>query len=37
MVTVKVIALIVGSGFIFAAYSSELSADVALAIVACLS
>jgi hypothetical protein len=37
MITLKAIALVVGAGFIFAAYSGDLGADVVLAIVACLS
>lgn len=37
MITLKAIALVVGAGFIFAAYSGDLDADVVLAIVACLS
>jgi hypothetical protein len=37
MITLKAVALVVGAGFIFAAYSGELGPDVVLAIVACLS
>ena len=37
MITLKAVALVVGAGFIFAACSGELGADVVLAIVACLS
>lgn len=37
MITLKAIALVVGAGFIFTAYSGDLGADVVLAIVACLS
>jgi hypothetical protein len=37
MLTLKAIALVLGAGFIFTMYSGDLSADVILAIVACLS
>lgn len=37
MITLKEIGLVVGAGFIFAAYSGELGPDVVLAIVACFS
>ncbi|MGY2935942.1 hypothetical protein ACVWZ6_005544 [Bradyrhizobium sp. GM6.1] len=37
MITLKAFALVVSAGFIFAAYSGDLSADVVLATVACLS
>jgi hypothetical protein len=37
MITLKVIALVVGAGFIFAVYSGDVGAHVALAIVACFS
>lgn len=37
MISLKAIALVVGTGFIFAAYSGELGPDVVLAIVACFS
>jgi hypothetical protein len=37
MITLKVIAVVLGAGLLFSMYSGELGTDVVLAIVACLS
>jgi len=37
MIALKAIAAILGAGFILCMYSGDLSADVVLAVVACLS
>jgi hypothetical protein len=37
MITLKVIAVVLGAGILFSMYSSELGADVVLAVVACLT
>ena len=37
MITLKAIAIVIGAGLILTAYSADLSADVVLAIIACIS
>ncbi|MEH2485439.1 hypothetical protein V1280_001378 [Bradyrhizobium sp. AZCC 2230] len=37
MITLKVIAVVLGTGLLFSIYSGELGTDVVLAIVACLA